>query len=153
MEKSLFHQHLLLRAFVHNPPKLEDDLNIWLTQLVADIQMKVVCAAKSKYVDAVGNKGLTGSINIETTHIAIHIWDEQVPARIEMDVYSCSCFDPNTVFAKLNEWGLHSVHYWLVDRNHDQFGLVKTDTILFEGEPCPLLSSSTVTTSISTLQP
>ena len=121
MAQNLYHQHLLLRAFINSPPKTEETLNTWLTELVADIGMKVVVPAKSKYVDVEGNRGLTGSINIETSHIAIHIWDEQVPARIEMDVYSCACFKQETVLKKVNDFGLTFYHAMVVDRNGEEF--------------------------------
>lgn len=119
--KDLHHQHLLIRAFVTHPPVEENVLNLWMTELVADIKMKVVVPAKSKYVDAVGNEGLTGSINIETSHMAIHIWSSLDLPRIEMDVYSCACFETETILKKLNEWGLVKYHAMMVDRNDDQF--------------------------------
>ncbi|MCL2331862.1 MAG: S-adenosylmethionine decarboxylase [Proteobacteria bacterium] len=121
----LYHQHLLIKAFVKNPPTQETVLNYWLESLVADIKMKVVVPARSKYVDAVGNRGLTGAVNIETSHIAVHIWDEPVPAHIEMDVYSCSKFDIQTVFNKLCDFGLVKYHFMLIDRNGDTFKVVK----------------------------
>lgn len=121
MSKELFHQHLLIRAFVNEPPVKEDILNKWMTELVEDIGMKVVVPAKSKYVDAVGNEGLTGSINIETSHMAIHIWSMQNPSRIEMDVYSCACFEMRTILKKLDEWGLVKFHAMMVDRNDEEF--------------------------------
>ena len=124
MSKELFHQHLLIRAFVNNPPVEEDILNKWMTELVEDIGMKVVVPAKSKYVDAVGNEGLTGSINIETSHMAIHIWSEQKPARIEMDVYSCSCFEEGTILKKLDEFGLVKYHSMMIDRNGEEFKVI-----------------------------
>jgi S-adenosylmethionine/arginine decarboxylase-like enzyme len=122
--KELFHQHLLIRAFVTRPPIEETVLNQWLTELVADVNMKVVVPAKSKYVEAVGNEGLTGSINIETSHMAIHIWSALELPRIEMDLYSCSCFEAETVLKKLNEWGLVKYHYMMVDRNGEEFKVI-----------------------------
>lgn len=121
MKSELFHQHMLLRAFIKRPPMKEEEINQWLTELVSDIGMKVVVPAKSKYVDAEGNTGLTGSINIETSHIAIHIWDEQSPARVEMDVYSCACFEPETVLKKLDEFFIQKYHMMMVDRNGEEF--------------------------------
>ena len=128
MSKELYHQHLLIRAFVENPPKEEEVVNKWLTELVSDINMKVVCPAKSKYVDTVGNEGLTGSVNIETSHIAIHIWSELKPARIEMDVYSCSKFEANTILEKLDEWKLVKYHSMMVDRNGEEFKIINQST-------------------------
>jgi S-adenosylmethionine/arginine decarboxylase-like enzyme len=122
--KELYHQHLLLRAYVKNPPKEEIILNNWLTELVSDIKMVVVVPAKSAYVDTVGNEGLTGSINIQTSHIAIHIWDSLEIPKIEMDVYSCSCFELETILNKVNDWGLLSYHYMMVDRNSVPFKII-----------------------------
>lgn len=122
---SLFHQHLLIRAYVKNPPFQEEVLNQWLTDLVSDIKMKVVVPAKSAYVGKEGNEGLTGSINIETSHIAIHIWDKLHIPKIEMDVYSCSCFELDTILKKLDEWGLFSYHFMMVDRNQVPFQVIE----------------------------
>lgn len=122
--KELYHQHLLLRAYVKNPPKEENVLNIWLTELVKDIKMVVAVPAKSAYVPDLGNEGLTGSINIHTSHIAIHIWDSLDIPKIEMDVYSCSCFELETILNKVNEWGLISYHYMMVDRNQIPFKVI-----------------------------
>jgi S-adenosylmethionine/arginine decarboxylase-like enzyme len=124
LSKELFHQHLLIRAFVENPPVEEIKLNQWMTELVSDIGMKVVVPAKSKYVDAVGNEGLTGSINIETSHMAIHIWSKLEPARIEMDVYSCACFEEETILKKLNEFNLVKFHSMMIDRNGPEFQVI-----------------------------
>lgn len=121
MGKKLFHQHLLLRAFLTNPPVKEEVLNQWMTELVDDIGMKVVVPARSKYVEAEGNEGLTGSVNIETSHMAIHIWSAQSPARVEMDVYSCDCFELETILNKLKEFGLEKYHHMMIDRNGEEF--------------------------------
>lgn len=86
--------------------------------------MKVVIPARAKYVEADGNEGLTGSVNIETSHIAIHVWDKWAPPTIQMDVYSCSCFEADTVLKKLREFGLLKFEYMMIDRN-DGFKLVK----------------------------
>lgn len=121
MSKELYHQHLLLRAYVNSPLQKEEELNQWLTELVSDVGMNVVVPAKSKYVDVTGNRGLTGSINIETSHIAIHIWDEEVPARIEMDVYSCASFNKETVLQKIDQLDLLNYHAMMIDRNDVNF--------------------------------
>ena len=38
---------------------------------------------------------------IETSHIAIHVWDEPVPAMMQLDVYSCAEFDPYKIAEKI----------------------------------------------------
>lgn len=38
---------------------------------------------------------------IETSHIAIHVWDEPIPAMMQLDVYSCAEFDPYRIAEKI----------------------------------------------------
>ena len=38
---------------------------------------------------------------IETSHIAVHVWDEPVPAMMQLDVYSCAEFDPYKIAEKI----------------------------------------------------
>lgn len=53
------------------------------------------------YVDAPGNRGLTAVVMIETSHIALHIWDEPKPAHIQFDVYTCAGLDVTLAMRKL----------------------------------------------------
>ena len=110
------HQHLLVKATVNNAPTSAESLNDWLCNLVSAINMKVCIEPRSVYVDVEGNKGLTGQIGIETSHIAIHIWDEESPATVQMDVYSCRCFEEVTVKEALEQWGLVSYESLMLDR-------------------------------------
>jgi S-adenosylmethionine/arginine decarboxylase-like enzyme len=119
--KELFHQHLLLKVYINNPPIDPEVMNRWMLELVEDLGMVVACEPKSTYVDVVGNAGLTGSINIQTSHLAYHIWSEESPARVEMDVYSCACFEPETVLKKWNEFSIDRFHMMMIDRNSDKF--------------------------------
>jgi S-adenosylmethionine/arginine decarboxylase-like enzyme len=122
----LHHQHLLVKAFVRNPPKEEIVLNEWLKELVEKIGMKIVIGPFSKYVSACGNSGLTGAVIIETSHIAAHIstshvschiWDEPSPAMIQLDCYSCSYYDPEVLLKHLGKFHLASYEVMVIDRN------------------------------------
>lgn len=120
-----YHKHVLIKAYVNNAPQeSEEELNTWMTSLVKDIDMKEVFPARSKFVALEGNRGLTGSINIETSHIAIHIWNEESPNLVQMDVYSCKDFQVETILNKLKEWNLVNYHCWLIDRNGSEFKLI-----------------------------
>ena len=46
---------------------------------------------------------MTSVTIIETSHIALHTWDEVTPALLQLDVYSCADFDPNIIFELVNE--------------------------------------------------
>ena len=91
------HLHLLVKGYIKTPPKTEKVLNIWFTQLVQNVGMKVVAGPTSVYVDEPGNEGLTGTVTLATSHASIHIWDNMNPAMFQFDLYSCSDFTPKQV--------------------------------------------------------
>ena len=90
----LVHKHLLVRAEILKPPTSTSWCSMWLTSLVSKIDMKILKGPIVAYSDMVGNRGLTGIVIIETSHIAFHSWDEAIPAVIQLDVYSCKDFEP-----------------------------------------------------------
>ena len=97
------HKHLIIRAETKKTPEEPKWLHSWLVQLVDDIGMDICQGPITAYVDVPGNKGLTGVVIIETSHIAVHIWDEVNPGLLQMDVYSCADFDPQQIFDKIEE--------------------------------------------------
>lgn len=113
----LFHQHLLVKAYINNPPLNEFEIEDWLTRLVEAIGMKVVIAPRSVYVRTEGNRGVTAQIGLETSHAAIHVWDDVTPGILQMDVYSCKCFDNQVVIDMIKEFGLVSYESMTIDRN------------------------------------
>ena len=64
--------------------------------------MKELYGPVASYCKMEGNRGITAFAIIETSHIAMHIWDESNPSLVQLDVYSCSDFDPITVFDHLS---------------------------------------------------
>jgi S-adenosylmethionine/arginine decarboxylase-like enzyme len=97
------HKHLIIRAETKKTPEEPKWLHSWLVQLVDDIGMDICQGPITAYVDVPGNKGLTGVVIIETSHIAVHIWDEVNPGLLQMDVYSCADFNPQDIFDKIEE--------------------------------------------------
>ena len=63
--------------------------------------MKTIKGPYASYVSKEGNRGITGVVMIETSHIAIHVWDEPNPALMQIDVYSCAEFDPYKIAEKI----------------------------------------------------
>jgi|TARA_B110000261_G_scaffold161874_1_gene204249 S-adenosylmethionine/arginine decarboxylase-like enzyme len=118
--KILEHKHLIIRAEVSNPPTDEAWLHNWLNTLVEKIGMKVCRGPITAYVDMPGNEGLTGVVVIETSHIAIHVWDAVDPALVQLDVYTCSTLDKDIIFKELEQWNPTKVEYKYLDR---EFGL------------------------------
>ena len=116
------HLHLLVKGYIKTPPKTEKVLNIWFTQLVNNVGMKVVAGPTSVYVDEPGNEGITGTVTLATSHASIHVWDAEKPAMFQFDLYSCSDYTPQQVLSHIDEWfGLESATWQFIDRNTDEF--------------------------------
>ena len=76
MENSLLiHKHLIIRADINNPPKDVDYLKTWMEEFIKFINMKVMLGPYVAYCDKPGNRGITAISVIETSHIAMHVWD------------------------------------------------------------------------------
>jgi len=118
MEKfSPIHKHMLIKAHVGKFPKQPAKANKMLLGLVAAIGMVPVTKPQSVYISVPGNEGLTGSVNLATSHIAYHIWDES--GLLMMDVYSCCEFDEMVVLSYLEDYfKFNVVEYATIDRNN-----------------------------------
>jgi S-adenosylmethionine/arginine decarboxylase-like enzyme len=113
------HIHVLIKGYVKNPPRKEEDLNDWFRRLVERVRMVVVAGPTSVYVDEPGNEGLTGTVTLATSHASIHVWDNVQPALFQFDLYSCSEFTPQEVIDHLNEFDLVSCEWMFIDRNNE----------------------------------
>ena len=78
--------------------------------------MKIIKGPYASYVSKEGNCGVTGIVIIETSHIAIHIWDEPTPALVQCDVYSCAEFSSNEVLAEFVSMDVVKIDHILIDR-------------------------------------
>ena len=110
------HKHLIIRAEVNRPITSEKELRKWLRNLVNKIDMKIIKGPYVSYVSKEGNRGITGVVMIETSHIAIHIWDEESPALVQCDVYSCAEFSANEVLLELTTMEPTKVEHMLLNR-------------------------------------
>ena len=113
------HKHLIIRAAVHEPIISEKELKKWLRDLVKIIKMKIIKGPYASYVSKEGNCGVTGIVMIETSHIAIHIWDETTPALVQCDVYSCAEFQQGEVIMHLGTMKPKKIEYMMVDRSKE----------------------------------
>ncbi|QDU72876.1 S-adenosylmethionine decarboxylase [Mucisphaera calidilacus] len=123
----LEHKHLIIRADVVRPPRGVEATLAWFTALVGKIGMKLVDLPNNPncfYMDTPGNRGLTCVGIIETSHIALHAWDEDEPGMVQLDVYSCKDFDPEDVLDHLAEFEPTRVVYKHLDREHGLVELV-----------------------------
>ena len=113
------HKHLIIRAEVNRPPKSEKEIKQWLRKIVNKIDMKIIKGPYASYVSKEGNRGITGVVMIETSHIAIHVWDETTPALIQCDVYSCAEFSSNEVLAEFLSMEVTKIDHVLLDRANE----------------------------------
>ena len=126
--KKPFHKHLMLRGYVVDPPKDTQVVIDWLTEFISYLDMKILQGPFSSYVDVDGNKGLTAVAMIETSHIAFHIWDEQDPALLQLDVYTCGALDVTGALLELGKFfAFDSYKYLVYDRETD-FNLIERGT-------------------------
>ena len=123
------HKHLIIRAEVNRPITSEKEIKKWLKKLVNKIDMKIIKGPYAGYVPKEGNRGITGVVMIETSHIAIHIWDEESPALVQCDVYSCAEFSMNEVLAEFVDMEVVKIDHILLDR---------ADEIKLMGMPTPM---------------
>ena len=79
----LIHKHLIVRAEVNQPPTDIVVLSQWMQDFIRFIDMKLMMGPYVAYCDMPGNRGITGIAVIETSHIAIHVWDEPKPALMQ----------------------------------------------------------------------
>jgi S-adenosylmethionine/arginine decarboxylase-like enzyme len=110
------HKHLIIRAEVNNPITSEKEIKKWLRNLVNKIDMNIIKGPYAGYVTKEGNRGVTGVVMIETSHIAIHVWDEDRPALVQCDVYSCAEFSMNEVLAEFIPMDVVTLDKILLDR-------------------------------------
>lgn len=92
---------------------------MWMKKLVNSIGMKILMGPYSVYSKIAGNRGLTSVTIIETSHIALHVWDEEEPGKLQLDVYSCSTLDVDVVLKAIDEFEPQNMNYYLIDRDQE----------------------------------
>jgi len=98
------HLQQIIIGQVTNPPTDVDVVKQFMRNLVEAIGMKRLIEPQAVYVEAVGNKGMTSCVLIETSHIAWHVWDEQTPGLLQFDLYTCGDLNPDQVLSIVKEF-------------------------------------------------
>jgi S-adenosylmethionine/arginine decarboxylase-like enzyme len=126
----LEHKFIVIRAFVKKPPLKGDEgkLTTWLEDLIGRMKMKILAGPFVRHVDVEGNRGLTGCTLIETSHVALHVWDEPDPALMMLHIYTCGAIDPAWVLPALDQFEPVTVEWKLEDHEHG-FQLLKYDLV------------------------
>ena len=125
----LKHEQLVIDALVRNGIVDSSRIRELMIELVDRIGMKLLepdgtgpwTNPNASYCTIPGNRGVTCSAIIETSHIALHVWDEPNPAKFHLDVYTCSCLDPEWVFGWMaDHFDPVSAHGYFIDRDNDR---------------------------------
>ncbi|MBF0620418.1 MAG: S-adenosylmethionine decarboxylase [Magnetococcales bacterium] len=99
----LKHQHLIIQAGCLKPLTSTEAGIQWVSQLTEEIGMTLFMPPQAGYSEMAGNRGLTVLAAITTSHIALHLWDEEKPAQLQLDIYSCKHFELDVVFDYLKK--------------------------------------------------
>ena len=111
------HNQLLVNGYSNSALKSEASAVEWMQSLVDYIDMKTIQGPYASYVTKEGNRGLTCIVMIETSHIALHIWDEPNPSEIQFDLYTCGELPEEQILRKLeDELGLTDYSYMVLER-------------------------------------
>ena len=117
------HNQLLVNGKARNPMVGEEETIDWMKSLVEQIDMNIIQGPYASYVTKEGNRGVTCVVMIETSHIALHVWDETDPSLIQFDLYTCSTLPVDDVLKNLEEtFDLEEYHYMVIERA-EQFNL------------------------------
>jgi S-adenosylmethionine/arginine decarboxylase-like enzyme len=56
---------------------------------------------------------------IETSHIAMHVWDQEKPALAQIDVYSCKHYDHIKVVKAIEEMNPTRIQWHRINRREE----------------------------------
>ena len=119
----LVHHLLVVNARVNLPPTDPQYVDQWMAKLISDINMKILHGPVSLYHDMPGNRGLTSVTIIETSHIALHVWDEDEPGVLRLDVYSCAEYNVDIILEAIQEFDPTYVDYVFLDRTGNDINI------------------------------
>jgi len=135
---TLQHKHVIINLKVESPPRDSDEVEFFLAFLIKRVNMSI---AKSPtlpknpmayYCPTIGNRGATGTGILETSHTAIHVWDEEFPATFNFDLYSCSEFEVENVLTLCQCFDILGGTFVVMERN-DAIKIKETGTIGEDG--------------------
>lgn len=104
---------------INNPPKDTKKLELWMLNVIYALDMKPLINPQAVYCNTNGNEGMTCICAIETSHMVMHTWDNDLPAKMQLDIYTCGELNLETVFSKLNQFRPIKVQYKFYDRESE----------------------------------
>ena len=116
----LVHKHLLLQARFSARGRVASYYETWMNILIERIGMEKLTEPKAVRSMDKGNKGITCSCMITTSHIVLHTWEDTHPGLLQLDVYSCKDFNIEEVIDHLKTIWVdeHTIQYKYLDREN-----------------------------------
>jgi S-adenosylmethionine/arginine decarboxylase-like enzyme len=114
----LVHKHLIIRTEVEKPIVNVKVAIDWMKRLIESIGMKITTNGGpwADYVSKEGNCGIAAVAIIETSHVGLHVWDQETPPLAQIDIYSCSDFHVQNILPFVNEMQPTKIWYKLLNR-------------------------------------
>lgn len=137
----LEHKHIIIKAEVENPPK-EDQLDFmveWLKNLVSKIGMNILMGPFAVYSNMIGNRGMTITTIINTSHFAMHTWDED-GGTIQIDLYTCGSLNSQDILEELDIFQPTKISWFVIDRATEKFLIENHNDSLYHITSCDLVS-------------
>ena len=120
MLNHLNHKHVIFKCDMDQPPQTELQVYRWIEAIVENIEMKIFLGPYVKRCETEGNEGLTGICVIETSHLAMHVWDGCPQPYAQIDLYSCKDFNYGVVVDSLKVlYGAKNFEILELDRNNN----------------------------------
>jgi S-adenosylmethionine/arginine decarboxylase-like enzyme len=119
----LKHKHLILALDCKYPPKDAEEMKAFISFLIKRVDMNVAKSPEllsnpmAYYCGCPGNEGVTGVGILETSHTAVHSWDSEYPAKLQVDLYSCKEFDVPFVIDLCNSFSILKGTFMVIDRD------------------------------------
>ena len=111
------HKHIIIRSLVNKPPKDIRFIKKWIKKLIISIGMRRLGGDPlAVYCNDKGNRGLTCLAILNTSHIALHTWDENDPAILQLDVYTCGELNKDIVFKNIEQFEPSNISHVIIDR-------------------------------------
>lgn len=115
----LKHEHLLVRAELTEPIRDTQAVEQWLSNLITAIEMQTLKGPFSIYSTMPGNTGVTAGAILSTSHIMLHTFEDDDYTLLQLDVYSCSAINIDTIAAAINSFFKpYKVEFKFLDREH-----------------------------------
>ena len=110
------HKHIIIRANISKPPKDVRFIKKWIKKLIIAIGMRRLGGPLAVYCGDKNNRGLTCLAILNTSHIALHTWDEQSPGVLQLDIYTCGSLDKNVIIEYIQQYEPSNISYIVLDR-------------------------------------